>query len=147
MGRILTVAQTELLTLVRTKAFIIGILLMPGPTLLLMLMLAVPYLIFLHGQEGRRISITRMVTGLAVSAVLVGIAVIVGSSIFAERIAERIRYNRSATVEARPIRVIVEALERTGLECRILPASVGTPLSNVLILAERPALGPSHRAS
>ena len=29
MGRILTVAQTELLTLVRTKAFIIGILLMP----------------------------------------------------------------------------------------------------------------------
>ena len=30
MGRILIVAQTELLTLVRTKAFIIGILLMPA---------------------------------------------------------------------------------------------------------------------
>ena len=30
MGRILTIAQTELLTLVRTKAFIIGILLMPA---------------------------------------------------------------------------------------------------------------------
>jgi hypothetical protein len=67
----------------------LGLLLMPGPTLLLMLMLAVPYLIFLHGQGGRSgFAMTRMITGLAVSVVLIGVALVVGSSLFAERIAE-----------------------------------------------------------
>jgi len=65
-----------------------GLVLMPGPTLLLMLMLAVPYLIFLGGKGGAAGSATRMITGLAASVILVGIAIVVGSSLFAERIAE-----------------------------------------------------------
>ncbi|HEX2890282.1 hypothetical protein [Vineibacter terrae] len=86
----LVVSQWRWKLLVYIGLMGVGLLLMPGPTLLLMLMLAVPYLIFLHGQDGRGkgVSITRMVAGMAVSAVLVAIALVVGSSFFAERIAE-----------------------------------------------------------
>ncbi|HKU95440.1 MAG TPA: hypothetical protein VJR58_09195 [Vineibacter sp.] len=66
----------------------VGLVLMPGPTLLLMLMLAVPYLIFLGGKGGTTGSATRMIAGLAVSMILVAIAIVVGSSLFAERISE-----------------------------------------------------------
>ncbi|MCW5568599.1 MAG: hypothetical protein KIS84_10255 [Dokdonella sp.] len=70
----------------------LGLVLMPGPTLLLMLMLAVPYLIFLGGQEGQSgrsgATATRLFAGLSLSVVLVGAALVVGSSLFAERIAE-----------------------------------------------------------
>ncbi|HJQ56194.1 MAG TPA: hypothetical protein VJ890_04770 [Vineibacter sp.] len=69
----------------------VGLLLMPGPTLLLMLMLAVPYLIFLGGRRRAPesgVSPIRLFVGLAVSVILGTGAVIVGGSLFAERIRE-----------------------------------------------------------
>ncbi|HYX04275.1 MAG TPA: hypothetical protein VE963_19430 [Reyranella sp.] len=62
---------------------------LPGPTLVLMLLLMVPYLIFLAGAKpGGRPSATRLVGALAASAVLVGLAIVLGRVFFAERLNE-----------------------------------------------------------
>lgn len=67
----------------------LALVVLPGPTLVLMLLLACPYLIFLAGRHGRRgASATRLIGAAAVSMLLVGIAVIIGQALFAERIAE-----------------------------------------------------------
>jgi hypothetical protein len=69
-----------------------GLFLMPGPTLLLMVMLLVPYLLFASGQEERPasggIGMPRLVKGLALSLTLVIAGVVAGTSLFAERIEE-----------------------------------------------------------
>ncbi|MBV8406052.1 MAG: hypothetical protein JOY64_00340 [Alphaproteobacteria bacterium] len=60
---------------------------LPGPTLMLMLLLTVPYLVFLAGaRAGGRPSTTRLVGSLALSLVLVGLAIVLGRVFFAERL-------------------------------------------------------------
>ena len=62
---------------------------LPGPTLVLMVFLAAPYLVFLAGtRPGGRASVSRTVGALAFAAVLVGAAVAFGSILFAERLNE-----------------------------------------------------------
>ncbi len=62
---------------------------LPGPTLVLMLLLTVPYLIFLAGgSAGRSFSATRLIGAVAVSTLLVGVAIAIGLSFFGERLSE-----------------------------------------------------------
>jgi hypothetical protein len=62
---------------------------LPGPTLVLMLLLTVPYLIFLAGaQPGRPPSFARLVGSLALSALLIGLTIVLGQAFFAERLNE-----------------------------------------------------------
>jgi hypothetical protein len=60
---------------------------LPGPTLVLMLMLTVPYLVFLSGaRPSFRPSTTRLVGSIAVSLLVVGLAIVLGRFFFAERL-------------------------------------------------------------
>jgi hypothetical protein len=68
----------------------LALVVLPGPTLVLMLLLTIPYVIFLSGRSQRR-SPTRLVGALALSVVLVGLTVAVGQSLFAARLAELAR--------------------------------------------------------
>ena len=62
---------------------------LPGPTLVLMVFLSAPYLVFLAGtRPGGRTSISRTVGMLSLAAVLVAAAVVFGSIFFAERLNE-----------------------------------------------------------
>jgi hypothetical protein len=61
---------------------------LPGPTLVLMLLLACPYLVFLAGEEGRAAGATRIVSAVMLSAIVIGVAIVLGKALFAERIAE-----------------------------------------------------------
>jgi hypothetical protein len=65
----------------------LAIIVLPGPTLMLMLLLAVPYFLFLAGGS-RRTSPTRMVGALVISAVIVMVAYVGGQVLFAERLHE-----------------------------------------------------------
>lgn len=66
-----------------------ALIVLPGPTLVLMLLLTVPYLIFLAGaRPGRRPSVTRLAGALALSVLLVGTAIVLGLTFFAERLNE-----------------------------------------------------------
>jgi 2-polyprenyl-3-methyl-5-hydroxy-6-metoxy-1,4-benzoquinol methylase/uncharacterized protein (DUF2062 family) len=56
-----------------------------------------------------------------------------------EKLFTLLRFNRGARVSFRPAREIVARLEAAGLRCEVRPAWGGTPFSNVLILATRPA--------
>jgi hypothetical protein len=62
---------------------------LPGPTLALMLLLTIPYMIFLAG--GQRRSPTRMAGMIAVSLVVLGVTIAVGQVLFAARLAELAR--------------------------------------------------------
>jgi hypothetical protein len=67
----------------------LALLVLPGPTLVLMLLLSVPYFIFLSGTRlGQRSSVTRTVGAVALSALLIGIAIVGGKIFFAERLDE-----------------------------------------------------------
>lgn len=64
---------------------------MPGPTLVLMLLLAIPYFIFLSGTvDGVRhgSSATRLLGAIALSVILLGVAIWIGNIFFAERLKE-----------------------------------------------------------
>jgi hypothetical protein len=62
---------------------------LPGPTLVLMILLAVPYIVFLAGiRPGARASASRTVGMLALAALLVTVAVVFGSIFFSERLNE-----------------------------------------------------------
>jgi hypothetical protein len=65
----------------------LALIVLPGPTLILMLLLMVPYLIFLSDGRRRR-SPARIVGMIAISALLLAVTIVVGQSIFAARIAE-----------------------------------------------------------
>jgi hypothetical protein len=65
----------------------LAILVLPGPTLMLMLLLAIPYFLFLAGGK-RRASGTRMVGAAILSALIVLVAFVVGQALFAERLNE-----------------------------------------------------------
>jgi SAM-dependent methyltransferase len=60
-------------------------------------------------------------------------------TMFAERIATRTGYNAGSELSFREPARITEELEALGLSTTIMKASTGTPLANVLILAELPA--------
>lgn len=68
----------------------LALVVLPGPTLMLMLLLACPYLIFLAGDHGRhqRSTAARLIGAVAVSALVIGAVIILGKTLFAERIAE-----------------------------------------------------------
>lgn len=67
----------------------LALVVLPGPTLVLMVFLAAPYLVFLAGtRPGSRASISRTVGAVALAAVLVGAAAVFGSIFFAERLNE-----------------------------------------------------------
>jgi hypothetical protein len=59
---------------------------MPGPTLVLMLLLTVPYLLFLAGRG--KPTVARFVGAAAFSVLLVAAAIVIGQSLFAERLHE-----------------------------------------------------------
>jgi hypothetical protein len=63
---------------------------LPGPTLVLMLLLMIPYLIFLAGDPRRR-SPTRLLGAIALSVLVLGITLAVGQSLFAARLNELAR--------------------------------------------------------
>lgn len=63
-----------------------ALLVMPGPTLVLMLLLSGPYLLFLAGQG--RSGPARLMGAAAVSVLLVVAAIVIGKSLFAERLNE-----------------------------------------------------------
>jgi hypothetical protein len=59
---------------------------LPGPTLILMLLLLVPYLLFVAG--GGRLGTSRVLIALALSTLVLGLALVVGKLLFAERLHE-----------------------------------------------------------
>ncbi|MBN9541281.1 MAG: hypothetical protein IKE60_21050 [Reyranella sp.] len=63
---------------------------LPGPTLVLMLLLAIPYLVLLSGSQRRR-SPVRMAGMIALSVILLGVTIVVGQTLFANRLAELAR--------------------------------------------------------
>ncbi len=68
-----------------------ALIVMPGPTLVLMLMLAIPYFIFLSGTvDGVRhgSAATRLIGALVMSAIVLSVAVWIGNMFFAERLKE-----------------------------------------------------------
>jgi hypothetical protein len=68
-----------------------ALIVMPGPTLVLMLLLAIPYFIFLSGTvDGVRhgSTATRLIGALAMSMIVLGVAVWLGNMFFAERLKE-----------------------------------------------------------
>lgn len=68
----------------------LALVVLPGPTLVLMLLLTIPYVIFLSGRYGRR-SPTRLFGAVALSLLLIGLTVAVGQTLFAARLAELAR--------------------------------------------------------
>jgi hypothetical protein len=63
----------------------LALVVLPGPTLMLMLLLAIPYIMFLTGGA-RRTSATRMIGAAAISGVVVLVVVTLGQSLFAARL-------------------------------------------------------------
>jgi len=62
---------------------------LPGPTLVLMVLLIVPYLVFLAGNQiGGGSSVARTVGTLCLAALVVGVAIVFGRIFFAERLNE-----------------------------------------------------------
>lgn len=61
---------------------------LPGPTLVLMLLLTIPYIIFLAGRGTGRPSAMRTVGALAISGLLLALAIVLGQIFFAERLNE-----------------------------------------------------------
>jgi hypothetical protein len=63
-----------------------GLFVMPGPTLMLMLLLSVPYFMFLSGSATPGSAVTRFIGAAALSLLLIVAAVVIGRSFFAERL-------------------------------------------------------------
>ena len=63
-----------------------GLFIMPGPTLMLMLLLSVPYLMFLSGGATPGSAVTRFIGATALSLLLIVAALVIGRSFFAERL-------------------------------------------------------------
>ena len=65
----------------------LAILVLPGPTLMMMMLLTIPYFLFLSGGA-RRTSPTRMAGALVLSSLIVLVAYVGGKALFAERLNE-----------------------------------------------------------
>lgn len=61
---------------------------LPGPTLVLMMLLVVPYLVFLSGVRPGRSQTKRMIGAAALSSIVVLVAFVLGTTFFAARIAQ-----------------------------------------------------------
>lgn len=67
----------------------LALVVLPGPTLVLMVFLMAPYMVFLAGiRPGQRASVSRTVGMLGLAGVMVAAAVVFGSIFFAERLKE-----------------------------------------------------------
>lgn len=67
----------------------VGLFVLPGPTLVLMLLLIVPFLLFLTPGNGLHTEkLLRFLGALSLSLVVVGVALVVGQAVFAERLNE-----------------------------------------------------------
>ncbi|MPZ33962.1 MAG: hypothetical protein GEV13_23725 [Rhodospirillales bacterium] len=64
----------------------VGLFAMPGPTLLLMLVLLVPYLLFLGSRRNGRLDVSRFVLFACVATLLLGVAAVLAQTLFAERL-------------------------------------------------------------
>ena len=64
----------------------LGLFAMPGPTLLLMLVLLLPYMLFLDSRRGGRIDATRFLVVAMVAALFALMAVLLAKTLFAERV-------------------------------------------------------------
>jgi hypothetical protein len=86
----LTICRWRFKFLVYIALIGLALIVLPGPTLMLMLLLACPYLIFLAGDHGRhqRSGATRLIGAIAVSLLVLGVAFVLGKTLFAERIHE-----------------------------------------------------------
>jgi hypothetical protein len=65
--------------------FGLGILAMPGPTLLLMLALVVPYILFLASRRGGRLNLARLLPLAVLATISVGVFLVVASVAFPNR--------------------------------------------------------------
>jgi hypothetical protein len=65
----------------------LALVVLPGPTLMLMLLLTIPYMMFLAGGS-RRTSPTRLIGAAAISGLVVLLVIVVGQSLFAARLQE-----------------------------------------------------------
>jgi hypothetical protein len=66
----------------------VGMFAMPGPTLLLMLLLALPYMLFLASRHDGHLDYVRLVRLMCVAALLCAVAWIAGETLFAARLQE-----------------------------------------------------------
>jgi len=67
----------------------LALIVLPGPTLVLMIFLTAPYMVFLAGtRPGQRTSVSRTVAMLGLAGVMVTAAAVFGSIFFAERLKE-----------------------------------------------------------
>jgi hypothetical protein len=64
----------------------LGLFAMPGPTLLLMLVLLLPYLLFLGSRRNGRIDVTRFLVVAMVAALMALMALVLAKTLFAERL-------------------------------------------------------------
>ena len=62
---------------------------MPGPTLLLMLVLLLPYMLFLGSRRNGRIDATRFLVVAMVAALFALMALLLAKTLFAERLENR----------------------------------------------------------
>jgi hypothetical protein len=68
---------------------VLGLVMLPGPTLVLMLLLIVPFLLFLAGKNGEPTKrLLRFVGALALSLAVICVTYFVGQSVFSERLHE-----------------------------------------------------------
>jgi hypothetical protein len=69
---------------------VLGLVVLPGPTLVLMLLLIVPFLLFLAGKRNGKPTerLLRFVGALTLSLAVVSVAYFIGRSVFAERLNE-----------------------------------------------------------
>jgi hypothetical protein len=66
---------------------VLALLVLPGPTLMLMLMLSIPYFVLLAGGSNRA-SPSRVIGAIALSLVVLGVTVVAGQILFAARLHE-----------------------------------------------------------
>jgi len=64
----------------------LGLFAMPGPTLLLMLLLLVPYLLFLGSRRNGRLDATRFLLVACAATLLVGVAAVLAQTLFKDRL-------------------------------------------------------------
>ena len=64
-----------------------GLFAMPGPTLLLMLLLIVPYLLFLDSRRGGRLDVGRFLVVSLAAALFLGVVLLLAQTLFRERLA------------------------------------------------------------
>jgi hypothetical protein len=68
--------------------FALGTFAMPGPTLLLMLLLILPYMLFLASRRNGKLNYVRALQVACVAALFLGAFVVIGQSLFAARLKE-----------------------------------------------------------